>query len=215
MLQFITSGIDRYEYSHSSAASILIDNGCKWVQLRMKDATRDELRHEAERLRELTRNKATFIIDDDVAMVGEVDADGVHLGKNDMPVREARAILGPGKIIGATANTFEELSKAVEDGADYIGVGPFRFTNTKKNLAPVLGLDGYRAIMSQCRDAGITIPVVAIGGITAEDIHDLMSTGITGIAVSGALLRTPDPVAELKCMLHEISTSTNIQTKKQ
>ena len=119
-------------------------------------------------------------------LVNALGADGVHLGKNDMPVAEARKILGPSRTIGATANTFADIEKAVAAGADYIGLGPFRFTVTKRNLSPVLGLEGYSSIMKKCAEAGISVPVVAIGGITAEDIDGIMETGVAGIAVSGA-----------------------------
>lgn len=205
MLQFIAGPTQRYG-SPSFAALVMIDNDCKWVQLRMKDAPREALRKEAEHIRFLTHNyKATFIIDDDVEMAREVDADGVHLGKTDMPVSEARAILGPDKIIGATANTFEDIQYAVAQGADYIGLGPFRFTETKKNLSPILGIEGYATIMEQCRQAGITEPIVAIGGITTDDIQPLMSTGISGIAVSSGLVDASDPVWELMKMQREMS----------
>lgn len=208
MLQFIAGPSRRYG-SPSGAGLIMLDNDCKWVQLRMKDASREELRKEAEHLRFLTHNyKATFIIDDDVEMAREVDADGVHLGKNDMPIRKAREILGPNKIIGATANTFEDIQHAVAEGADYIGLGPFRFTETKKNLSPILGIEGYSRIMEQCRQAGISLPIVAIGGIGTADIQALMATGISGIAVSGGLVNTTDPVLELMRMQHELAIAS-------
>lgn len=105
---------------------------------------------------------------------------------------------GYGKIIGATANTFDDIVRAAAEGADYIGLGPFRFTETKRNLSPILGLEGYRRIAAQCRECGIALPVVAIGGITAGDIDALLATGIAGIALSGTLLRADDPAAETR-----------------
>ena len=107
--------------------------------------------------------------------------------------------------IGATANTFEDIRLAVERGASYIGLGPYRFTGTKKNLSPILGLDGYRKIIAQCKEAGIDIPIFAIGGITLEDVGPLMETGITGIAVSGAIINAPDPVEETRRFIEEIN----------
>ena len=86
--------------------------------------------------------------------------------------------------------------------ANYIGCGPFRFTTTKDNLSPVLGLEGYRHIVEQMRQARIDLPIVAIGGITAEDIPDILATGITGIALSGAILRASDPVKEMKRIIN-------------
>ena len=167
------------------------------MQLRMKDASVAEFIRTGRRVADICRRAgATFIVDDHVELVVELGADGVHLGKNDMPVAEARLLLGPGKIIGATANTFDDIRAAAVAGADYIGLGPFRFTTTKQKLSPVLGIEGYRQIMARCRREGIDLPVVAIGGILAEDVEALMSTGISGIALSGAILNAPDPVAE-------------------
>ena len=115
-----------------------------------------------------------------------------------MPPREARALLGPQKIIGATANTFGDIERAAAQGADYIGLGPFRFTRTKEKLSPILGIEGYREILARCAERGIRLPVVAIGGITAADVDALMATGIAGIALSGALLNAENPAEETK-----------------
>ena len=204
MVQFISHYSERYSYLDS--IQLALEGGCRWIQLRMKDATDDEVRPIAIKAQQLCRQyHATFIIDDRVALVRELGADGVHLGKNDMPIREARQILGPDYIIGGTANTFEDAKAHYEASADYIGCGPFRFTTTKQKLAPVLGLDGYRHIIQQMRAANITIPVVAIGGITKDDIPAILQTGITGIALSGTVLRADDPIAEMKHIINIIN----------
>ena len=204
MVQFISHYSERYSYLDS--IQLALEGGCRWIQLRMKDATDDEVRPIAVEAQKLCRAYgAKFIIDDRVALVRELGADGVHLGKNDMPIREARQILGPDYIIGGTANTFEEAKAHYEASANYIGCGPFRFTTTKKKLAPVLGLDGYRHIIQQMRAANITIPVVAIGGITKDDIPAILQTGITGIALSGTVLRADDPIAEMKHIINIIN----------
>ena len=196
-LQFITHFTDRFSYSDS--ARMALEGGCRWIQLRMKEASAEELEKEALYIQNLCRQyNATFIIDDHVELVKKIHADGVHLGKKDMPVAEARHILGKDFIIGGTANTFEDVEAHYKAGADYIGCGPFRFTTTKKNLSPILGLDGYRSIVSRMKDNGIRIPIVAIGGITYDDIPSIMGTGITGIALSGTILRADDPVAETR-----------------
>ncbi len=122
-----------------------------------------------------------------------LDADGVHLGLDDMPVAEARSILGAGKIIGGTANTYEDVLQRVGEQCDYAGLGPFRFTTTKAQLSPVLGLTGFQDIMASLSAAGIAIPVYAIGGILSEDLEALMGTGIYGIALSGLITRTAAP----------------------
>lgn len=204
MVQFISHYSERYSYLDS--IQLALEGGCRWIQLRMKDATDDEVRPIAVEAQKLCRAYgAKFIIDDRVALVRELGADGVHLGKNDMPIREARQLLGPDYIIGGTANTFEDAKAHYEASADYIGCGPFRFTTTKQKLAPVLGLDGYRQIIQQMRAANITIPVVAIGGITKDDIPAILQTGITGIALSGTVLRADDPIAEMKHIINIIN----------
>ena len=196
MIQFISHSNERCSYI--DGIRLALEGGCKWVQLRMKDAPDEQVAQLGVQARELCeRYGAKLILDDRVELVVQTGADGVHLGKNDMPIAQAREILGPGKIIGGTANTFEDIVAHWKSGADYIGCGPFRFTTTKKNLSPILGLEGYRDIVARMKDAGITLPLVAIGGITAEDIPAILETGVDGIAVSGTVLRAEDPAAEM------------------
>ena len=208
MIQFISHYTDRIGYLDS--IRLALEGGCRWVQLRVKNATIDELRPMALKAQRMCREAgATFIIDDQVALVKEIGADGVHLGKNDMPVAEARNILGPDFIIGGTANTFDDVRMHYEAGANYIGCGPFRFTTTKEKLSPVLGLEGYRSIVSQMREEGINLPIVAIGGITADDIPDIMKTGVTGIALSGTVLRAENPIQEMQRLLAIVNSSND------
>lgn len=200
MIQFISHFTEQHTYLDS--IRLALEGGIKWVQLRMKDATKDEIISVGTEVRRLCdQYGATFIIDDHVELVHKLKADGVHLGKNDMPIAEARNILGKDIIIGGTANTFEDIAAHYQATANYIGCGPFRFTTTKKGLSPTLGLEGYRSIMQKIKEAGINIPVVAIGGITAEDIPDIMQTGISGIALSGAILRAENPIEEINRIL--------------
>ena len=196
-LQFITHYTERYTYLDS--VRIALEGGCRWIQLRMKEASPEEILPIAlEALALCRKYNATFIIDDHVEIAKQIKADGVHLGKLDMPITEARKTLGKDFIIGGTANTFEDVQMLYKDGADYIGCGPFRYTITKKNLSPVLGLEGYRHIISQMNKTNIHLPIVAIGGITQKDIPSLMETGITGIALSGSILRAEHPIDEMK-----------------
>ena len=128
-LQFITHYTERYSYLDS--ARMALEGGCRWIQLRMKDAGKEEILPIATEIRKLCNDcGAIFIIDDHVELVREIRADGVHLGKNDMPVAEARRILGDEYIIGGTANTYEDVKKHWLDGVNYIGCGPFRYTTT-------------------------------------------------------------------------------------
>lgn len=196
-IQFISHFTEKYSYLDS--IRMALEGGCRWVQLRMKDTDEEILLRTALEAQRLCKEaRATFIIDDQVELVREIRADGVHLGKNDMPVAEARAILGLNFIIGGTANTFEDVKMHYEAGANYIGCGPFRFTTTKKNLSPILGLEGYRNIVNRMRAENIDLPIVAIGGITIADIPAILATGVTGIALSGSVLRAEDPVAEMR-----------------
>ena len=239
-LQFITHFTDKYSYLDS--AMMALEGGCRWIQLRMKDADEAEIERVARLiLPECKRRGAVFVIDDHVELALRVGADGVHLGKNDMPVDEARRLAREffGKqavgdkqsatsrqaderqgqspsllvsdcssaenfIIGGTANTFEDVQRLAAQGADYIGCGPFRFTTTKKNLAPMLGIDGYQNILSQMKEQGIELPLVAIGGITYDDIPQLMAAGVSGIALSGSVLRAEQPVEEMRKVVNEL-----------
>ena len=196
-IQFITHETETVGYVEG--ARMALEGGCRWIQLRMKDSSDDEVRKAAAEIQPMCKaHDAIFLLDDRVELAKELKADGVHLGKNDMPVDEARRVLGEEFIIGGTANTFDDIERLARQGADYIGCGPFRFTTTKKNLAPVIGIEGYRDIIEKMKAAGIDLPVVAIGGITADDIDDILATGVRGIAVSGTVLRAENPVAMMK-----------------
>ena len=209
MIQFITHANDRYDYL--DGVRMALEGGCRWIQLRMKDASAEEVLKTAESTRKLCRQyDAVFLLDDYVELVERTGADGVHLGKNDMPIDEARRLLGKNKIIGGTANTFEDAKRIYSAGADYIGCGPFRFTTTKKKLSPILGLDGYRRIIEQMTAYGINIPVIAIGGILLQDVSDIMQTGVSGVAVSGAILNANNddtPVTTMKRFINKLKSN--------
>ena len=195
-IQFITHENQRFGYVEG--AEMALRGGCKWVQLRMKDATDNEFLSVGRKVSVLCRNyNATFLLDDRVHLVAELGADGVHLGKNDMPISEARSLLGEEKVIGGTANTFADVQHLAKQGVDYIGCGPFRYTSTKRNLAPVLGLEGYRNILEQMKKTNICLPLIAIGGIVSTDIAALITIGVSGIAVSGAILEAINPINEM------------------
>lgn len=186
-LQYITRDNDKF--SHSEQAKLMYTNGIDWVQIRMKDATASEVETESIKALEYARTfNSKLIINDNIEITKEIGAHGVHLGLKDMPVNDAREYLGNDFIIGGTANTFQDLVLQFDRGADYVGLGPFRFTTTKQNLSPVIGLEGYRQIVKQILEYGINIPIVAVGGITPDDIEKIKETGINGVAISAALL---------------------------
>lgn len=190
--QFITHQNERFSYLEGAYLALI--GGCDWVQLRMKGATDEEVEPIARKLKLACEGAgATFILDDRVELVKKLQIDGVHLGKNDMPVDEARKLLGDEFIIGGTANTFDDIRRLHEQGADYIGCGPFRYTTTKEKLSPVLGIEGYRQIIEQMRENKISLPMVAIGGLTPDDIDPLAELGI-GVAMSGTILNAENPV---------------------
>ncbi|TAJ11564.1 thiamine phosphate synthase [Marinilabiliaceae bacterium JC017] len=175
--------------SHLDQVREYCAGGGNWVQLRMKEATAGEVEVMARKCLSVCMDfQAKLIINDHVDVAAKVGADGVHLGKNDMSPAEARQIQGDHMIIGGTANTFEDIQRLVSQGVDYIGLGPYRFTTTKKNLSPVLGLEGYQAIIKQCSEAGISIPVVAIGGLGPDDLKGLFTAGVHGVAISSYLV---------------------------
>lgn len=188
-LQYISQGATA-DLQYRNIMQVL-EQGCSWIQLRWKEAPEADLRVLAEAIKKLQAQQPfTFILNDHVALVEELDLDGVHLGLQDMPVVSARKLLGSHKIIGGTANTLADVTQRIAEGCDYIGLGPYRYTTTKVNLSPVLGITGYKKILVHPKVSSSVIPVYAIGGITADDIESLMETGVYGIAASGLLNHT-------------------------
>jgi len=190
-LQYISQGNtieDQVRNIHQA-----LDAGCDWIQMRFKNQTEKDSFILAEEIKLLCEKYlASFIINDNLYLAQQINADGVHLGLSDMKIDEARTILGAEKIIGGTANTFEDIQNHVKNGCNYIGLGPFRFTNTKEKLSPILGLSGYFEILQKMKKNKIEVPVYAIGGITLKDINPLMETGIHGIAVSGIITESDE-----------------------
>lgn len=200
-IQYITHKNQRLSYLDGAILALM--GGCKWVQLRMKEASDEEFLVVGSQLRELCKTySATFILDDRVHLVKPLGADGVHLGKNDMPIDEARRCLQSDKvIIGGTANTFDDIKRLHQQGANYIGCGPFRYTETKKKLAPILGFQGYKSLVEKMKSEGITLPIFAIGGILYDDVKALLSIGIDGIAISGGVLNADNPIEKMKLLM--------------
>lgn len=191
--------------SHLEAIERVLIAGGKWIQLRVKQKKEDEVLQLAIEAVALCKKYGAKLIVNDYPMVAlKSGANGVHLGLDDMPIAAARALLGSGMIIGGTANTLAHIQLRVKEGADYIGLGPYRFTTTKQNLSPVIGLQGYLSLMGETRKAGITLPVIAIGGIESADIPLLMSTGIHGVAISGALTSHPDLSTQMKLIQNQL-----------
>ncbi|WP_338088442.1 thiamine phosphate synthase [Maribacter zhoushanensis] len=160
-------------------------SGVELVQLRLKNQSEKVVHETAIQAREITAKYQTrLIINDYYKVAAAVKADGVHLGKTDTSPITARKVLASWQIIGGTANTLEDCEALIAKKVDYIGLGPFKFTETKENLSPVLGLNGYLTILEELNTS---VPIIAIGGIIADDITAIMKTGVHGIAISGEI----------------------------
>ncbi|MEO8932799.1 MAG: thiamine phosphate synthase, partial [Xanthomarina sp.] len=208
-LHYISQGNSPKE--HLDNIQKACSSGAELVQLRLKDtpgslAGRSEkkylkLAHEA---REITSHFQTRLFINDVYKIAkEVKADGVHLGKTDSCPTIARKHLYTWQIIGGTANTLEDCEILISKEVDYISLGPFRFTTTKEHLPAIIGLDGYIAIMDVLKTK---TPIIAVGGITTDDVTAILKTGISGIAVSAEITRDFNVIKLFNQLLSASST---------
>jgi len=202
-LQYISQGFTKAEQEFNIKNAL--DNGARWIQVRWKKASENELISLCEKVKKLcSEYKSVCIINDHVHIAKDIDADGVHLGLQDTSVEAARAVLGESRIIGGTANTFSDVLQRMNESCDYIGLGPLRFTSTKEQLSPILGFEGYESIMDRLKKRSMEIPkIIAIGGIVLNDIGRLRQTGIYGVAVSGQITAQPSVIGPLKTALHQ------------
>jgi len=182
------------ERDHVALAKLACEGGAKWVSLRVKKITYSEWKTTAFALKDICdQHGAQLIINDNPLLAKEVDAAGCHLGRDDMPIDQARSILGDDKIIGLTANSLDDIRWAEQLGADYIGLGPVHFTRSRDQLKPVLGIAGLLHLLKSCAIDGITLPIIATGGISLDDMSILPVLKIHGVAVSSAINFAPDP----------------------
>lgn len=196
-IQYISQG----ETLEEQLANICkaLDAGCKWIQLRYKNKSLEEVLFLAKMVQKICRAyDAKLIINDHVQVAIQINADGVHLGLEDISVKEARTLLKEDKIIGGTANTLEDVLQRVNEKCDYIGLGPYRFTATKEKLSPILGIEGYEAILNELKSRNIEIPIYAIGGLEEEDFEKLEEVGVFGVAVSGLITHHKNPESLFK-----------------
>jgi thiamine-phosphate pyrophosphorylase len=182
---------------YERCAEAAVECGVGWLQLRMKRAPREEILAVGRRLRDITRGTATrFILNDDVDLARELDADGVHLGQGDLPLGEARRRWpAPGKVFGLSTHNRQQAARAAALAPDYIGVGPVFATPTKAIPDPVLGLEEMGAIVRAA-----PLPTVAIGGIGPENLAEVKKHGATAFAVVRAVNRAPDPAAAIRAL---------------
>ena len=190
----------RWGKSHLEVARAAIEGGATAIQLRDKEATTRELIEAGLALRELTRERGVaFIVNDRVDVALAVDADGVHVGQDDMPATLARKLVGPDRVVGVSASTVEEALQAEAEGADYISASPVFSTPTKPDAAPPIGLDGLRAFVE-----AVHVPVIAIGGINESNVEEVIGAGAAGVAVISAVVAAPDIVAAARRLRQRI-----------
>ncbi len=195
----------QYVTANPAHAEQACRGGVDWIQLRVKNKSEQEWKAIAEEAKAVCKKYgAKLIVNDSVRLAKMIGADGVHLGKEDMPPDEARALLGADFIIGGTANTFEDIQRLSILKVDYIGLGPFRFTQTKTNLSPLLGLQGYKDLMAECAGENIRVPVIAIGGITLSDVEEILAIGVYGLAVSSAISESGNIIETAKAFISKI-----------
>ncbi|RZL04698.1 MAG: thiamine phosphate synthase [Pedobacter sp.] len=185
-LQFITHDIE--QHTHIEQAQIACEAGAKWIQYRCLTKTDDELLEDINVIAEICDDwGATLIVTDHIHLNGKADIQGFHIEDMDADFKQLREELGEAITIGGSSNTVEGLLRIAAEGADYAGFGPFKVTTTKPNNAPLLGLEGYIKAMNVLKQHNIDLPVLAVGGVTLDDIDDLMKTGIFGVAASSAI----------------------------
>ncbi len=210
-LQYITRGAQTQEIL--SEVRAFIAGGGKWVQLRMKEALYDHYLECAIMVAQLCKeHQVTLIINDNPHIAKECGADGVHIGKSDMSVEQVRAIVGLDMIVGRTANTFEDIEQLTDAQIDYIGLGPYKWTSTKKNIASLLGIEGYQDISREIVSRGIPIsPIVAIGSVGVDDIEPLSAVeSLWGVAVSAEIGEAKDPSQTTRKLLELIDKNFKI-----
>ncbi|MGL1933756.1 MAG: thiamine phosphate synthase [Fibrobacterales bacterium] len=187
--------------THAALAEEACKGGATWVQIRMKKVPESKQTETALAVQAVCKKySATFIINDNVPLAKEIGADGVHIGKNDMRPDLARKELGPNAIIGATANSLEDAKAMAEFDIDYLGIGPYKFTTTKENLAPVMGAEGVKEIAWALPE----LPVIAIGGIIPDDIPDVLATGAYGFALCSVVNTATDRSGVMKEIIKKV-----------
>ena len=197
---------DMTDRSHAEQTQIACEAGANWIQYRCLSKSDEEMIPELHHVAAICDDwGATLILTDHYHLLDQVDAQGVHLEDMQADFEAIREIITDEKTLGASANTFEDLRRIALSGVvDYAGCGPFSVTHTKPNDYPLLGYQGYVEIMEKFNDLGLDLPILAVGGVTLEDVNALMQTGIYGIAVSAAVNLAPKPSEVLREIYRKI-----------
>lgn len=195
-LHVITDAALQHTRGHVELAELALLGGASTVQYRRKDGHARLLLREAISIRMLCRkHKASFIVNDRADIALAADADGVHLGADDLPLSIARDLLGPSRVIGGSADNADEAVALGRLGFDYLGIGPVFATTSKHDTGPVLGLQGLADAVRRA-----SIPLIAIGGISLANVDSVLETGVHGIAVLGAIALADDPAAATQAL---------------
>jgi thiamine-phosphate pyrophosphorylase len=198
----LTQDLD--SYTHQQQAIDACTAGARWIQLRCKKHDFNTWLDIAREVRRICDEfDAVLIINDSIEIAQMLKAAGVHLGKEDKSIADARKALGNSAIIGYSCNTFADIENAAKEGADYVGLGPYRYTSSREKLNPILGLEGIKHVMRDYYIQQMTLPVIAIGGVKMMDVGALSLSGIHGVAVSSAIHQAADKRAEVKSFLVE------------
>jgi thiamine-phosphate pyrophosphorylase len=190
-LHFITHDIP--QHTHIEQAQIACSAGAKWIQYRCLTKTDEQLLEDIHAIADICDDwGATLIVTDHVHLNGKADIQGFHIENMEADFEKLREQLGEAVTIGGSANTLENLIRIAGESVDYAGFGPFYNTITKPNDYPLLALTDYQKAVSELKQLGIDLPILAVGGVTKNDIDPLMATGIFGIAVSAAINQAED-----------------------
>jgi thiamine-phosphate pyrophosphorylase len=188
-LHLLTDTVLQNRFSHIELAQLAIRGGADTIQFRQKSGSTREMIQVARDMKQVcAESGATFVVNDRVDVAIASEADGVHLGQDDFPIPLARELLGRGCIIGGSAATLEEARKCLSEGADYVGFGPVYPTTSKDDAGPVSGISILKDVVKS-----IPLPIIAIGGVSAENAAEVMEAGAHGIAVISAVCCQEDP----------------------
>ena len=182
-----------------SDAEDAVKAGCRIVQYREKDKSTKDMIKEAEQLKKVCEGKAVFLIDDRVDVALAVDADGVHIGQSDIPFKTARRLLGNDKIIGLTVHDVEEALRAVDLGADYVGLAPIFHTDTKEDIHSPCGINMIKDIRKM-----VSLPLVAVGGIDKTNVVEVIENGADSVVSISAIMGVDDVYGEVKDIIEII-----------
>jgi thiamine-phosphate pyrophosphorylase len=203
-LHYLTQ--DLPDRSHIEQTELACQAGANWIQYRCFSKNEEDLVNELHHVASICDDwGATLILTDHYQLLDKVDAQGVHLENIQTDFTTIRDIISDEKTLGASANSIHDIQRIAASGTvDYIGCGPFGHTNTKPNDYPVLGVKGYESIIHDMNNMHLDIPVLAVGGVTIKDVQELLSAGVYGIAVSGAVNLADDPGSALKELYRRI-----------